>query len=601
MKQSKIHHHTISLKMKYIHYIPSVVLLAVLSTTCAKAQDTLATRNVTVQREYKPVIQDAGKISFSPNILELKVDKSKPRYTDFNLPLTLDNNIHTLSAAQPENGSTSINGDGYLRVGIGTYLNTLLDFAYPLIKTDKSHLDLSINHLGAFSEKAHSITNLNLQFDQNFASLDFFTGLKVGHEYFKYYGSSYNNNDSVIHYNKMPPSLADNVYTEQNTVLIGRDVSNITLGKLANSPSNDNLWRVNFYGGIRSTNAYADWRYQLAYNYNHFSSRIGLSEVQNGIAGDVNKLLVVNRAGLKFEFTNLNYSNDTARFNFWKSYSVLSINPYYAIDNDELSLKLGAKLTFSLQHGSLINPSPDVEVEWKAAPDYLTVYGGATGGVGINTQNRIFAENPYLFSDTRVKDTFTPIDIYAGLKLKPIYGLFIDAFTETKIIHDQYFFVNKKYYSSTMATADSVIYANRFDVIYSDALKATLGIRANYNLQGIFNFEIAGKYNYWKVSSETYAWNQPKYEMNFGIDYKIHRNLQLSASGFVETGRFAKLGDKAIEMDPVLDLNLGASYSYDNWMSIFLKGNNLLNRKYQHYYGYDVQGLNVMGGVVFSF
>jgi len=75
MKQSKIYYHSISVKMKHTRYIFSVVLLVALSATGAKAQDTLATRNVTVQREYKPVIQDAGKISFSPNILELKVEK----------------------------------------------------------------------------------------------------------------------------------------------------------------------------------------------------------------------------------------------------------------------------------------------------------------------------------------------------------------------------------------------------------------------------------------------------------------------------------------------------------------------------------------------
>jgi outer membrane cobalamin receptor len=54
-------------------------------------------------------------------------------------------------------------------------------------------------------------------------------------------------------------------------------------------------------------------------------------------------------------------------------------------------------------------------------------------------------------------------------------------------------------------------------------------------------------------------------------------------------------------MNPKVDINLGAAYSYNNWFTAFVKVNNLINNKYQDFYGYDVQGFNVLGGVSFSF
>jgi len=56
-----------------------------------------------------------------------------------------------------------------------------------------------------------------------------------------------------------------------------------------------------------------------------------------------------------------------------------------------------------------------------------------------------------------------------------------------------------------------------------------------------------------------------------------------------------------VKMNDKVDLNLGVSYNYLNWFTAFAKINNVLNKHYQDYYGYDVQGANVMVGAAFSF
>jgi len=68
-----------------------------------------------------------------------------------------------------------------------------------------------------------------------------------------------------------------------------------------------------------------------------------------------------------------------------------------------------------------------------------------------------------------------------------------------------------------------------------------------------------------------------------------------------QEGRFARLGNSAHKMKPIYDWNLGASYAYLDWLSVFVKLNNILNSKYDQYNGYQVQGINAMVGASFSF
>ena len=68
-----------------------------------------------------------------------------------------------------------------------------------------------------------------------------------------------------------------------------------------------------------------------------------------------------------------------------------------------------------------------------------------------------------------------------------------------------------------------------------------------------------------------------------------------------QDGRYARLGSAAHKMKPIYDLNLGASYAYLDWLSVFVKLNNILNSKYDYFNGYPVQGINAMVGASFSF
>ena len=587
--------------MKTSKYIISALLLF---TTWSNAQT--VDQNVTVEREYKPVIQDAGKISSVPEVMNPNAEKIAAKYTEFNLPLTVGQNIHTLSAAELGHQQRKNPNDAFVKVGIGNYFNNTVDFALPIIKKTDLKLDLKLNHLATFSQEAHSSTNASLALDKYFKKANLYSGIGLGHEYFNYYGNEYNKTGSITDLSALAISEGSNEYLEQNLVRINRTANKFKLDEIVKS-ENDVFWRFNTHLGIRSLPYTTGVRYVGEVEYKLFDSRNGLTENMIHTRAGFNSQNGKNRLGLELSMQNMMYRSDITStiINVWDAYTVFSMNPYYSIEREKWNVRLGVKSSFSFVHGRPFNPSPDISAEWKAVPKWLDFYAGVGGGYNVNTLDEMFKENRFLHSDLRVKDTYTPVSAYFGIKVKPVYNLLLDAYVNYRYIDNQYFFINKDY-SAVAGTVlanpnDSIIYSNRFNVIYSAASLVKVGLRANYNIRNLINIQLKGAYNGWTVYDTDMAWNMPKFEADLAADWRFNRNLSFSGNMFFESERYAKLGDLIMTMKPKVDVNIGASYSYLNWLTVFAKVNNILNNRYENFYGYKVQGLNILAGAAISF
>jgi len=592
--------------MKTSKYIAIGLFFTLGSGVSLHAQDTIINRNVSVEREYRPVIQDAGKINSVPKVLEPTVEKATAKFSDFNLPLDAGFNIHKLSAAELAN-KKEINKQGYARVGIGSFKNTLLDFAYPVINQSDMRLDFSVNHLGTFeSKRRHTATKTALSFDKLFSTFNLYAGLGGGRERFKYYGDNFDGSGPVD-LSKLVAPYGSYDWNEVSRAGVNATPRSFKLDSLAGFPNSETLWRFNAFVGVSSLPMTTDLRYQAEIKYNRFSATNGLQENIVHTLAKFNSAIDDNRMGLDFDLYNMLYgSSKIPAFNFWKNYSVLTVNPYYSIERTDWNVRLGVKTSLSFVHGKLANPSPDVRGEWNAIPKYLSLYGALTGDYEVNTLNKTYSENPYVFSDLRVNDTYTPYQFVMGVKVKPLYNLLLDGFIDMRQIDNQYFYVNKEYDlannpSYNMSGPASYLYTNRFNVIYSSATLVKMGVRANYNLQNFLNVEVKYAVNNWSVDNQTHAWNKPKDEMQVNANVRVNPSFSVSANMYYEGGRYAKLGTAAVKMNDKVDLNLGVSYNYLNWFTAFAKINNVLNKHYQDYYGYDVQGANVMVGAAFSF
>ena len=95
-------------------------------------QDTTLNRVVTVERDFQPVIQSAGKINQQPSILQHDLQLNPVVYSTYSTPLSVSYNIYPLPVAEAKfTPQTPLNG--VLEGAIG-HRNTHLLFGYQLQK-----------------------------------------------------------------------------------------------------------------------------------------------------------------------------------------------------------------------------------------------------------------------------------------------------------------------------------------------------------------------------------------------------------------------------------------------------------------------------------
>lgn len=580
-----------------------IIVLFSLCLTGVTAQDDVD-RNVTVERDFQPIVEDAGKIITLPEVLELTKRKQRVDYSEIDQPLPFIKSIFPLSSQDPLIQSESKQIGGFVRLGMGNYWNTLGDVVLPIINNTTNRLDLILKHTATFGSKQHSVSQGNLEFNHFFNNYDLYAGVNMSHESFYYYGNNFNASGDVFDLRGLAFNSTENPdYTELDLERITRLPLTVSLFDLAKSSYTDVLWRYNAHVGIRSLPTAVGHKYAGEVSYDMFRSINGLDEHTITTKYGFSNPLGANRIGMDFNLSNMFYrQHNLLALNFWDYYAVFSMNPYYLIERDEWYLRAGVKTAFSFIHGRPFNPMPDVSAEWRVLPKNLAFYGGVTGSFTPSTLTSIYKENPYVYPDLRVKDTYVPVNPFFGFKLKPMHNLLFDASVDYRYIKDQYFFVNKGYHSTQIGGDLATVYTNHFNAIYSDVDLIRYSARMNYHFKDIVNVQLKGMYNDWRVETQKYAWMKPAIEAEFSTDVRVYEYLTLGTTIFYEGKCYAKLDDTLInEMPSKLDVNLSATYAFDRTFSLFIKANNLLNSNYQRFYGYDVQGVNFLVGGAISF
>ena len=91
-------------------------------------------------------------------------------------------------------------------------------------------------------------------------------------------------------------------------------------------------------------------------------------------------------------------------------------------------------------------------------------------------------------------------------------------------------------------------------------------------------------------------------EVTGALRWKMFKDLQLKADVFLWDGSHYRNGTgTTLKLDPAADLNIGAEFSVMPKLNLWVQLNNVLNNRYRRWHQYEVLGLNVLGGVVYSF
>lgn len=591
-------------------------LALLLSGTLFAQQDSALHRSVTVERDFQPVIQAAGKIATKPAVVETKIESSQVHYSDFTAEVTPQATFNPL-LSQPTRFEPGRKYNGYIRGALG-HPNTLLDFGYHLDDTKNSILDVYAHHRAEWGLAALSKTNVGLNFTHTYSKCDLYFGLSGGNIFYHKYGHFYDYSQTFGMWAKN-----DEAYPKPYTI---------------GDKDKTSLWTAEVYLGVKA-NAKQDVQYQVQTGYMLFAKAGAVSEHQLRTKGSFDWHSAEHHVGAQLyvqnNFLQLNDALGIPNSLYPKSRHNFRIEPYYAYEGTRLRVHVGVNFDLNIGKGHQIlsktenvsfAPSPHINLEAQIAKQWLTIYADIKGSLGFGSLQSYMEENRYSMIHAgiiRPCAPYTPVDAELGFHIRPHRDVLIE-------IHGGYAYM--MYEDFWIATANSTtvfeplnkpLMAGDFIHDHADNYqRGKIGGQLNYHYQDLVRVNLHGDYYIWK--GDTTVYDRPNWELGLRIDGRINKNWSLYSDNHFAGKRLALATDGEHWLAPTIDLNLGLQY--DMWvgkvknestkgktnnnalrpepqpnLTLFFQLNNWLHRKNEIYYGYRSQGINFLLGATYRF
>ena len=591
-------------------------LALLLSGTLFAQQDSALHRSVTVERDFQPVIQAAGKIATKPAVVETNIESSQVHYSDFTAEVTPQATFNPL-LSQPTRFEPGRKYNGYIRGALG-HPNTLLDFGYHLDDTKNSILDVYAHHRAEWGLAALSKTKVGLNFTHTYSTCDLYFGLSGGNIFYHKYGHFYDYSQTFGMWAKN-----DEAYPKPYTI---------------GDKDKTSLWTAEVYLGVKA-NAKQDVQYQVQTGYMLFAKAGAVSEHQLRTKGSFDWHSAEHHVGAQLyvqnNFLQLNDALGIPNSLYQKSRHNFRIEPYYAYEGTRLRVHVGVNFDLNIGKGHQIlsktenvsfAPSPHINLEAQIAKQWLTIYADIEGSLGFGSLQSYMEENRYSMIHAgiiRPCAPYTPVDAELGFHIRPHRDVLIE-------IHGGYAYMMYEDFWKAWVNDTTVFEPLNKPLMAGDFIhdhadnyqRGKIGGQLNYHYQDLVRVNLHGDYYIWK--GDTTVYDRPKWELGLRIDGRINKNWSLYSDNHFAGKRLALATDGEHWLAPTIDLNLGLQY--DMWvgkvknestkgktnnnslrpkpqpnLTLFFQLNNWLHRKNEIYYGYRSQGINFLLGATYRF
>jgi len=519
----------------------------------AMAQNTVGDEDVEVVSDYNPVLVDAVKENFTPQIPE---HSTKPEALDYNIPLEFFQVAYQPLKVKPVRLPDAPAEDldhVYVKAGFGTQLTPLAE-AY--VNSDRSK-KMNYAFYGKYISSNGTQENQNYNDMRIGGSGKFFIDDKYALPVNAFYSANtlyyYGYNDEDTSFDASDVKQKFNRY--------GFDIGFHNTGE---NPLDLDFGIKAGFSGISDINKYKE--------SNPFLTAFAEKELLNE-----------HITGVAVSYDYYAYTGAGENFNY-----LTGIKPYYKIMNDEWSLNAGFELKVDKESFSYF--LPDVTFAYDLVGDKFVFVAGLQGVLQKNNFSNIVAENPFVV-DTLLYKNSTINEIFAGLRGSTNGNFSFSLKGYQKVATDLPFYITD--------SADTT----RFDVVYSDATLWGGNLELGYFNTNKFNF--TGSLNAFKfteVKKFDKPYHRPTLEWTLSGMYRFNRKMMMNIDVFGIGKSYALLPDDTeAEINGTIDLNLSATYAYSKYFNIFVNLNNMANFKYERYYNYPGYGAQILGGLSFTF
>ncbi len=626
------------------HYI--IVALALVAAG-ANAQQTGTTGNqqgqqelhkeITLEKDFVPVEKKATKKNTLPTVKKVAAPaKTAVNYSDWANPVDVPTTIPTMMPYGYRTAHNFSDKRGYLDLGGGMAANFAGSAGYRII--DKPNLTLGawVQHNSTWTAKNSSplIINeadrLKQEFNDNLLGIDLMSrqrggtltvGARGHFDTFNYYGGT------------------DPLWDKDNK---------------------QSFFEFRAQGGWEGLTSLSD--HEVNYSLNAVFNHAGYDHsLLKDIKGDKENTLNLTLGGEvalnDFTRVGLEVAGDYVSSKhpvLTESYFLTTLSPYFLWENDRVRAQVGADVVLGNLHmydfggkradgmdGARVHVSPNVALDFKLA-DGAGFYVALGGGKILNTLSDMAAQNRYSDPSARYFNSFTPFDGEAGFKIGPFSGFSVRVFGGYGIFLGD---LNAEL-SQTSGLPGSAQFSNMYIEVDPEQPGYTIAAMSPYQASLYKNYKfrgmkVGGELNYkyrslvdakasvvfspagddisrkgWNKGYSFGGFDGPSLIGNVDVQVTPIRQLAIDLGLQIRCMRSVIQHSVVVEdveewqlvedydyfdLDDVFNLHAGASWKFDKTLTLWVKGNNLLNRKYDAMPGMGAQKLNIMGGFALVF
>lgn len=538
--------------------------------------------SIDIVRDYRPILADAVKIRQSPDMSNKRQYQPKWTYSILDKKLDINTGTRRLTIQEMPFTRTQTPSNNYAKIGAGN-LGTVLGEVY--VSSDywvDTRVGGYVKHLsqqGTIEEQK-------------------FSSQQIG----------------VFGRTVLGPITLDGEagYNRYGTRFYGL-VEDSQGGSLNLNPAKQAFNDIYFTGELTSN---YDEQLADAFSYSLKADAYGYSNAQStkensfALGGYVNKQIGVFNVGANIsgDFTSVK----DASYSF--ANNIARVNPYIRFQGPNYNITLGAKFVAEFGDSSRTNIFPSAEIDFALVPQFAHLFGGINGDVNRTSVKELTKENPWLAAlgtSNYIRNSVDRMYIFGGIKgnAGATFGYKVQAFYRR--------IENMPFY----AIAPGTPYA--FNLIYEDGDNAStiVGLEGEINVRVSEVVTLGGKVNFneFDLQQQEEAWYTPKMRLSanarFNISDKLYIDgellfqgqtyglvqdpaINLSGYAFTEVG---ESGARKTTVPSFADLSAGAEYRATDRIGIYVRLNNMLGTNYERYLFYPRLGLNVIGGVNFSF
>lgn len=442
--------------------------------------------------------------------------------------------------------------ENFVKLGGGNQSTLYLDAGISSLKGDNYETAILLNHLsqsGSIADQKVSLTGADAKGVYHTNGKAFGAQLGIHHNRFHYYGYDHNKYSYAL-------SSVRQAFTNLSLTLDMKD--ELSDGK-----------KFSYYPTVRA---------------GLFTDKFSASETSFGICIPATYTIDSNTqvyADVVLNIASFNNSIGSQSNNVFQIAPGIRFNKGIFSGHAGISPTIGSSSTYFL---------PDVLVNFALPGTQFMFFAGWEGKLVQNSYKQLATWNPYMSNLYTVQQNQST-EIYGGIKSNIGKHISFDG----KVSWWQYsnlpLFIN-----------DTANDKKQFLLLYDKVNAIGLQAAIRYHIAETFSIGFSGQWMNFVKKSHPEVWHRPG--VNFTGDVlatpveKLSINAYIS---FIDELYALDNGNRTVKLSSILDIGAGAEYEIIKRLNIFVQANNLLNSKYQRWYGYDAFGLNIIAGARLKF